>query len=73
MLQSVLICTYFMISAMYPIIESAISNGLVSSTLKKAVYVTAERRNVTDNPLPYPPTICKDNSELLVTIKDFDN
>ena len=51
MLQSVLICTYFMISAMYPIIESAISNGLVSSTLKKAVYVTAERRNVTDNPL----------------------
>ena len=25
-----------MISAMYPIIESAISNGLVSSTLKKS-------------------------------------
>ena len=28
------ICCYFMISAIYPIIESAISNGLVSSTSK---------------------------------------
>ena len=28
------ICSYFMISAIYPIIESSISNGLVSSTSK---------------------------------------
>ena len=62
-----------MISAMYPIIESAISNGLVSSTSKKNSLYDSRKAECDRHPLPYPPTICKDNSELLVIIKDFDN